>query len=194
MKQTLFLNQTPELATPLTKQLENGHFPLDRKGDLWSKPGWPESYKQMLSKLRDKIHQHFSIEESSAAPYDEFLTLMNQLYSIPLKIVFYVEGAAQYNTFELEEIDNVDYVKPGYFSYQFLELAFTPHNTIAGIDISSFPFAINDHIFLIELRGTNFTSTDNMDVTDVVVAETCNDISALRNSKRSKLIILQAVV
>jgi hypothetical protein len=86
----------------LTKQLEKGHFPLDRKGDLWSKPGWPESYKQMLSKLRDKIHDHFSIEESSSAPYDEFLSLMNKLYSIPLRIAFPVEGAtAQGDTYEL---------------------------------------------------------------------------------------------
>lgn len=68
------------------------------------------------------------------------------------------------------------HVEPGYFDTEFLNQAFTPHIKIGGIDISSFPFTINEHIVLIELRGNNFSSKTNITVTDIVIAETCNDV------------------
>lgn len=105
MKQQLYLNQTRELETPLTKQLADGRFPLDRKGDIWSRPAWPENYKKMLQDVRDKIYRHFKVDQISRNYSDEFVYLMGSLFSAPVKIAFYVEGAPQGNTYNLKYVD-----------------------------------------------------------------------------------------
>ena len=119
---------------------------------------------------------------------------MNSLFSVPLETIFKTEGAAAGSSYVLNYDDRIPHVEPGYYDDEFLNQAFTPHSKIGGIDISSFPFMFNDHMVLLELRGKNFSSKSNITVTDIVIAETCNDVRPHINSLYLQSAILESVV